>query len=144
LTLNRPQVLNAFDEEMLQELVGALETIVGSGQPLIFTGAGRAFSTGGDLKAYLARLDDREALRQYFLLLADVFGRIIDYPGVTVAAVNAVTVAGGLELICACDVAVGGGWRGFVDDPGPAVIGVTQEAGCMGAAYEFLSTSRMN
>ena len=49
---------------MLQELVGALETIVGSGQPLIFTGAGRAFSTGGDLKAYLARLDDREALRQ--------------------------------------------------------------------------------
>jgi sulfide:quinone oxidoreductase len=30
------------------------------------------------------------------------------------------------------------GWRRFVDDPGPVVIGVTQEAGCMGAAYEFL------
>ncbi len=106
LTLNRPRVLNAFDEAMLRELVGVLDTIIGSGRPLIITGAGRAFSTGGDLKAYLGRLDDQEALRRYFLLLADVFVRIVDYPGVTVAAVNGVAVAGGLELMCACDLAV--------------------------------------
>jgi sulfide:quinone oxidoreductase len=30
------------------------------------------------------------------------------------------------------------GWRQFVDNPGPAVIGATQGAGCFGAAYEFL------
>jgi enoyl-CoA hydratase len=106
LTLNRPHVLNAFDEEMLHEFVGALETITDSGQPLIITGAGRAFCTGGDLRAYLRRLDDQEGLRRYFLLLADVFERIVDYPGVTVAAVNGVAVAGGLELMCACDLAV--------------------------------------
>ncbi len=94
LTLNRPRVVNAFDEEMLRELVGVLDTINGSGQPLIITGAGRAFCTGGDLKAYLGRLDDPEALQRYFLLLADVFGRIVDYPGGTVAAVNGVAVAG--------------------------------------------------
>ncbi|MGI8960611.1 MAG: enoyl-CoA hydratase/isomerase family protein, partial [Bryobacteraceae bacterium] len=49
LTLNRPNVLNAFDEEMLHEFVGALETITDPGRPLIITGAGRAFCTGGDL-----------------------------------------------------------------------------------------------
>src|SRR5437764_14486633 len=67
LTLNRPHVLNAFHEEMLHEFVGALETITDPGQPLIVTGAGRAFCTGGDLKTYLRRLDDKEGLLRYFL-----------------------------------------------------------------------------
>lgn len=115
MTLNRPAVLNAFDEEMLCQLVGAIERIVDSGKPLIITGAGRAFCTGGDLKAYLRRLDDQEGLRRYFLLLSDVFERIVDYPGVTVAAVNGVTVAGGLELMCACDLAVGAESARFAD-----------------------------
>jgi enoyl-CoA hydratase len=106
LTLNRPKALNAFDEEMLRELVEALETITDSGKPLIITGAGRAFCAGGDLKAYLQRLDDQEGLRRYFLLLADVFERIVDVPAVTVAAVNGVAVTGGLELVCVCDLAV--------------------------------------
>ncbi|TYB60188.1 pyridine nucleotide-disulfide oxidoreductase [Nonomuraea sp. PA05] len=35
-------------------------------------------------------------------------------------------------------VRAGEGWRGFLDDPGPVVIGATQGAGCFGAAYEFL------
>lgn len=115
LTLNRPQVLNAFDEEMLRELVAAVETITDSGKPLIITGAGRAFCAGGDLKAYLQRLDDPEGLRGYFLLLADLFGKIVDYPAVTVAAVNGVAVAGGLELMCACDLAVAAEGASFAD-----------------------------
>lgn len=115
LTLNRPSVLNAFDEEMLGRLVGALERITDSGKPLMITGAGRAFCTGGDLKAYLRRLNDQEGLRRYFLLLSDVFERIVDYPAVTVAAVNGVAVAGGLELMCACDVAVAGESARFAD-----------------------------
>src|SRR5919197_1947893 len=35
-------------------------------------------------------------------------------------------------------VRAGEGWRRFLDDPGPVVIGATQGAGCFGAAYEFL------
>lgn len=115
LTLNRPRVLNAFDEAMLSELAGLLDSLNGSGQPLIITGAGSAFCAGGDLKAYLARLDDQEALRRYFFLLAEVFERIADYPGVTVAAVNGVAVAGGLELMCACDLAVAAESATFAD-----------------------------
>jgi enoyl-CoA hydratase len=115
LTLNRPQVLNAFDEDTLREFVNVLDSISGAGQPLIITGAGRAFCAGGDLKAYLNRLDDQEALRRYFLLLADVFGRIIEYSGLTVAAVNGFAVAGGLELMCACDLAVAAESARFAD-----------------------------
>jgi sulfide:quinone oxidoreductase len=35
-------------------------------------------------------------------------------------------------------VRAGEGWRRFLDDPGPVVVGATQGAGCFGAAYEFL------
>jgi NADH dehydrogenase FAD-containing subunit len=35
-------------------------------------------------------------------------------------------------------VHAGEGWRRFLDDPGPMVVGATQGAGCFGAAYEFL------
>lgn len=34
--------------------------------------------------------------------------------------------------------AAGEGWKAFLDDPGPVVVGATQGAGCFGAAYEFL------
>jgi enoyl-CoA hydratase/carnithine racemase len=115
LTLNRPNVLNAFDEKMLRELLAALKSITDSGRPLIITGAGRAFCTGGDLKAYLGNLDDSEGLRRYFLLLSDVFETIVEYPGVSIAAVNGPAVAGGMELMCACDLAVAGESATFAD-----------------------------
>jgi enoyl-CoA hydratase/carnithine racemase len=100
---------------MLREFVAVLETMHDSVKPLIITGAGRAFCAGGDLKSYLAHLDDPEALRSYFVVLAEVFSRIVDYPGVTVAAVNGVAVAGGLELICACDLAIAAESARFAD-----------------------------
>jgi len=105
-TLARPHVLNAFDETLLRDLADVLNEIRDSARPLIFTGAGRAFSAGGDLKAYLAKVEDRDALESYFLLLAEVLTNIIDYAGVTIAAVNGVAAAGGLELMCVCDLAV--------------------------------------
>ncbi len=115
LTLNRPHLLNAFDEPMLRDLVRTVQQIDDPGRPLIITGAGRAFCTGGDLKSYFARLDDHDGLRRYFHLLADLFVGIADYPGVTIAAVNGVAVAGGLELVCICDLAVAAGSARFAD-----------------------------
>lgn len=106
LTLNRPHVLNAFDEKLLDKFLEILNGIDDPERPLIITGAGRAFCAGGDLNGYLARLDDRDALERYFLTLTELFCRIVDYPGVTIAAVNGVAAAGGLELVCVCDVAI--------------------------------------
>ncbi|MGQ0634561.1 MAG: enoyl-CoA hydratase/isomerase family protein [Planctomycetaceae bacterium] len=106
LTLNRPEALNAINEPMLLGLLRCLDQIGDSGRPLILTGAGRAFCAGGDLKGYLAKLDDPQAMRDYFDIVTRLFCRLADYPGVTIAAVNGVAVAGGLELVCACDLAV--------------------------------------
>ena len=98
--------MNAFDQRMLMEWNAALQSVEDTALPLVITGTGRAFCAGGDLKKYLSRLDDLEGLRAYFDLLEEVFLQIADYPGPTIAAVNGVTVAGGIEVVCLCDLAV--------------------------------------
>lgn len=115
LTLNRPSVLNAFDRGMLEEWRQVLSGIEDRTKPLILTGTGRAFCTGGDLKRYLASLDDIDGLREYFDILADVFVQIAEYPGPTIAAINGIAVAGGLEAMCLCDVAVAAKSAVFAD-----------------------------
>src|SRR5579875_2527575 len=115
LTLNRPSALNAFDRSMLETWRDALSRIEDKTKPLILTGTGRAFSTGGDLKRYLGSLADIDGLRAYFDILADVFEQIAEYPGPTIAAVNGIAVAGGLEAMCLCDVAVAAKSATFAD-----------------------------
>jgi enoyl-CoA hydratase len=115
LRLNRPSALNAFDESMLKEWHAVLNGIEDKSKPLIITGTGRAFCAGGDLKKYLSRLDDIAGLRGYFNLLAEVFAQIADYPGATIAAINGVTVAGGIEVMCLCDLAVSAESARFAD-----------------------------
>jgi enoyl-CoA hydratase/carnithine racemase len=115
LTLNRPNVLNAFDQPTLEHLLSAMRSIEDHSCPLIFTGAGRAFSAGGDLKSYLAHIDDPESLQNYFHVLAELFETIAGYSGVTIAAVNGFAVAGGLELMCVCDLAVAAESARFAD-----------------------------
>ncbi|MGA7523997.1 MAG: enoyl-CoA hydratase/isomerase family protein [Acidobacteriaceae bacterium] len=106
IRLNRPAAMNAFDETMLNQWNAALNCIRDRSRPLVITGTGRAFCAGGDLKKYLKRLEDIDGLRRYFDLLEDVFMQIVDFPGPTIAAVNGVAVAGGLEAMCLCDLAL--------------------------------------
>ena len=115
LTLNRPAVLNAFDQDTLEDLLSTLRGIPNPALPLIITGAGRAFSTGGDLKSYFAHVEDPQSLETYFHILAELLQAIADYPAVTVAAVNGFAVAGGLELMCVCDLAVAAETARFAD-----------------------------
>jgi len=115
IILDRQEALNAFDETMLAELNRALSQVGNDGRPLILTGRGRAFSTGGDLLGYLSRLNDPAAMRHYFETAAEMLGKLTRYPGPTIAAVNGITVAGGLELVCACDLAVAARSARFAD-----------------------------
>ncbi|HNJ40667.1 MAG TPA: enoyl-CoA hydratase/isomerase family protein, partial [Acidobacteriota bacterium] len=52
VVLNRPQSLNAIDKATIVELLGAFETLrdTDAVRAIVFTGAGRAFSSGGDIK----------------------------------------------------------------------------------------------
>lgn len=107
LTLDAPSRLNAIDAEMLQLLDDALDDVARDPdlRTLLITGAGRAFSAGGDLKRYLTLQRDAVAFPRFIAELHRVFGRLRTIAVPVVAVVNGVTAAGGLELMLSCDLA---------------------------------------
>jgi 2-(1,2-epoxy-1,2-dihydrophenyl)acetyl-CoA isomerase len=104
---NRPQQLNAFTPAMnlaLADLVRGLRDDE-SVRVVIFTGAGRAFSAGADLKA-LAASGGRSAEVGYERVKAAGLriGELKDFPKPTIAAVNGVAAGFACGLAFACDI----------------------------------------
>ncbi|MDH5401344.1 MAG: enoyl-CoA hydratase/isomerase family protein [Candidatus Heimdallarchaeota archaeon] len=106
ITLNRPESLNAFSFEVLEELNKALDQAEQDPEvrAVIITGAGKAFSAGADLKS-LSGLDESKH-EEYTLLGQETFRRIENFPKGVVAAINGFAFGGGLELSLACDLRV--------------------------------------
>lgn len=97
LTLNRPAVLNAMDDAMLDQFEAHLDVIEGDdSRALVITGAGRAFSAGSDLNDSHADPEQR-VVRMHALL-----ERIQGFPKISVAAVNGLALGGGLEIALGC------------------------------------------
>lgn len=107
VTLNRPDVLNCFNYDMLkdlQDVVTAIE-LDPEVRVVIFTGAGdKAFSAGADLKERKT-LNEKE-VRRNVKAIRDVFNHIAALPQPTIAAVNGFAFGGGFELMIACDFAI--------------------------------------
>jgi enoyl-CoA hydratase len=110
LRLNRPDQLNPIDARALGELDAAVTELVEDRRvrAILITGVGRAFSAGGDLKAYRTLQRDPVRFPQFVGELHRVFGRLRALPVPVVALVNGVTAAGGLELLLNCDFAIAG------------------------------------
>jgi enoyl-CoA hydratase/carnithine racemase len=112
LTLNRPQVRNAIDDELQFALLEELERSAAdrSLRGLVLTGSGSAFCAGGDISGMQARFSDPagpsvagwQRLRRTQRLIAS----LRDIGLVTVAAVNGPAVGIGLDLALACDFVV--------------------------------------
>ncbi len=101
---NRPEVLNAMNRAMWNELDKALNMVEDDPEVkvLIFTGKGRAFSTGADLKESPKRT--KKEYREYLEKLQEVSLRIIDFSKPTIAAINGYALGSGYELALACDI----------------------------------------
>ena len=95
IMLNRPEQLNPIDSAMLAALDARLDEIAGdpSVRAVLVTGAGRAFSAGGDLKGYRTLQRDPVAFPRFVSELHRIFGRLRTAPVPTVALVNGVAVA---------------------------------------------------
>jgi enoyl-CoA hydratase/carnithine racemase len=109
LTMNRPGALNALSEELMAALGSALADSAADDAVavLILRGAGRAFCAGYDLKedAAAGALDAagwHESLRHSTQQLL----AILDHPKPVIASVHSYCLAGGTDLMLACDLAV--------------------------------------
>jgi enoyl-CoA hydratase len=105
--LNRPDALNAISWDMVKALGKVLRRVEDDPRirVVLITGRGRGFSAGGDLKAYLDLQRDADAFPRFMDDLMGTFGLIRSMSAPVVALVNGVTVAGGIELMLACDFA---------------------------------------
>ncbi|MGH8007194.1 MAG: enoyl-CoA hydratase/isomerase family protein, partial [Candidatus Binatia bacterium] len=108
IVLNRPGQLNAINRTMLEELLAACDEIEvdRSLKVVTITGNGRAFCAGADLRAIKQALSDSSQLDAFLHLVHKVFNRIEDLQKPVVAGVHGMALAGGLEIILACDLAV--------------------------------------
>jgi len=109
ITLNRPEVLNAFDFRMLRELARACEDASWDDEihVVVLTGAGRAFCVGADLKAWSADyLGNPKEYWKWFGAFKDAHDRLREIGKPTLARINGIAVGGGNELQMACDLAV--------------------------------------
>lgn len=106
LSFNRPDLLNAMNRIMLDEIIDALEAIVNDSsiRVAVITGKGKAFMTGADIKEYSVQTREQfESFQQKGIQLY----RIIENAGIPfIAAVNGFALGGGFEIALSCDFIV--------------------------------------
>jgi enoyl-CoA hydratase/carnithine racemase len=105
ITLNRPERLNALNDELLLELPGAIETAGANSRAVILRGAGRSFSSGHDLKQPPVG-DQPDQIRKGTERLQDVTRRIRDSPAPVIAQVHGYAIGGGAEIALTSDFVV--------------------------------------
>jgi enoyl-CoA hydratase/carnithine racemase len=108
VVLNRPAKLNAIDGVCLGLLRQAVQDIEADDavRAVVLSGAGRAFCAGADLDYVGAQMESATEFAQFLAEWHGVFGGLERCSKPTIAAVQGVALAGGLELTQVCDVVV--------------------------------------
>ena len=140
ITLNRPDVYNAFNRALHAALRGALEDATDPEvRAVVITGAGRGFCSGQDLKEFSDLPDGgiRGALEDtYHPNIRAIRG--LEKP--VLAAVNGTAAGTGISLAAACDVRIASDAASFV--PGFIGIGLVPDSGGSWFVHRLLGFSR--
>ena len=110
LTLNRPEVRNAFNAEMIAEITAWADSVSASASSLravVLAGAGKSFCAGGDAAWMAQTITYSEAENQRdALALSRMFRSIDDLPLPVIGRIHGAAVGGGAGLAAVCDIAV--------------------------------------
>ena len=109
ITLNRPDIHNAFDDQLIIELT---QLLVAAGadnsvRVIVLTGAGKSFSAGADLN-WMRRMATFTEEENYHdaMALGELMQTLNRLPKPTIARVNGPAYGGGVGLIACCDIAI--------------------------------------
>jgi len=109
ITMRRPEVHNAFNKQLILDLIAAFTELVTDTQlhAVVLTGEGSSFSAGADLNMMReSAVFTHEQNMDDALRLADLFDTINNFPCPVVARVNGTAMGGGLGLIAVCDIVI--------------------------------------
>ncbi|HTI15910.1 MAG TPA: enoyl-CoA hydratase-related protein [Dictyobacter sp.] len=154
VTLNRPDVRNAFNAQLIQELRSVFATLASNTDlhGVILTGAGTVFCAGADIHmmreaiTYTTEQNVQDALQ-----LADMLSTLNALPCPLIACVNGDAIGGGVGLVAVCDIVIASEQARFAFSEvklgiAPAVISpyVIQKIGANRARALFLTGERFN
>ena len=111
VTLNRPEIHNAFNDEMILSLTKKFKEMNGddSVRVVILTGAGKSFCAGADLNWMKSMVDySEEENFNDSKRLSDLFETINNFSKPVVGKINGAALGGGVGLVACCDYVIAG------------------------------------
>lgn len=107
VTLNRPDVHNAFNDELIAEAIEVFSNVPADARVIVLRGSGQTFCAGADLN-WMSRMVSytREQNVHDSSLLAKMYAVINECPLPVVGRITGAAIGGGVGLVAVCDIAV--------------------------------------